>query len=58
MKVKFLKQYSSATGNVFRDYESEDGRLTTIRIRTGRAGLMEYTNREAKAEAERRLTHH
>lgn len=56
VKVKFVKQYTTATGNVFRDYVSQDGRLVSVRMRTERSGLMEYTNKEATAEAVRRLT--
>jgi hypothetical protein len=55
MKVRFLKQYTAnSSGNVFRDYETEDGRLITVRTRVGRDGIQLFTNAEAKAEAIRR----
>jgi hypothetical protein len=55
-KVRFVKQYTNWVGNVFRDYQAEDGRRVSIRVRTGRQGRWEYTNAEAKAEAVRRLS--
>jgi hypothetical protein len=55
-KVRFVKQHTNWVGNVFRDYQAEDGRGVTIRVRTGRQGRWEYTNAEAKAEAIRRLS--
>jgi hypothetical protein len=55
-KVRFVKQHTNWVGNVFRDYQAEDGRRVTIRVRTGRQGRWEYTNAEAKAEATRRLS--
>jgi hypothetical protein len=41
---------------VFGDYQADDGRGVTIRVRTGRQGRFQYTNAEAKAEAVRRLS--
>jgi hypothetical protein len=55
VKIRFVKQYANWYGNVFRRYETPDGRIAEIRIREGRQGHYEYTNAEAKAEAVRRL---
>lgn len=57
LKVRFVKQYTlNGSGNVFRRYQSDDGRTVEIRIRAGRHGRITHTNAEAKQAAVNLLT--
>ncbi len=61
VKIRFVRQYTNWAGNVFRPYEAADGRVTEVRVRTGREGLdgsgcHDMTNAEAKETAIWRLT--
>ncbi len=51
MKVTFLREYTSSTGNVYRSYAVSNGSLVEVRVRTGFDGFRKYTNAEAKDEA-------
>lgn len=53
--IRFTGQVTNSGGDIFRDYEAPDGCGTGIRIRKGRYGKREFTARQAKAEAVRRL---
>ena len=51
-KVRFVKQYTiNSSGRVFIRFESDDGRIAEINMRTHRQGWMLYTRAEAKAIA-------
>jgi hypothetical protein len=53
--VRFVKQYTTSSGNMFRQYEGPGGRRVDVRMREGRTGQVRYTQREATAEARRLL---
>jgi hypothetical protein len=53
--VRFVKEYGNWVGNRFRRYETPDGRVAEIRVRTGFNGRYEYTNAGAKAAATAQL---
>lgn len=53
--VRFVKQYTSVSGNVFMRFEALDGRVAEIRVREGRGGIITHTRAEAKLAVMRRL---
>ena len=58
VKVRFVKQYTSPNGRIFRQYERTDtGRRVDIIMRDDRGynTRMNYTQAEATAEAKKRL---
>lgn len=59
VKIRFVKQYTSGNGRIFRQYERVDtGRRVDIIMRDDRGynTRMNYTQAEATAEARRRLS--
>lgn len=53
--VRFDRQYTTGSGNVFMRFVATDGRVVSVKVREGRDGLAKYTRREARLAAMREL---